>query len=341
MADERRMNERLNRADWLFLAVCAAVVAVALFVVINWFSVAFPEASIDFRYDRTSSLRVAAPIVAAQRLDLGGMKHTATFAVDENAKTFLERSLGLKKASDTMRREVRLWWWSHRWFRPLQEEEYRVDVAPTGEIVGFSDKIPEDRALPSADMTAARMTAEAFLTRAGVKLADLQLVAQSERRLPKRLQRIFTWDSQSVHPAGAPYRYAVTVDGDRVGSYTQRVHVPDDWKRQYRELRSKNILAGNIDSVFMIITGIAAVVIFVVRLLRGDLALRMLLTVGAIAVVLVTGVALNSYPGALADYDTTTSFPAFIAQFSFLAVLQGVGVAMLLIVIVGSGEVLY
>ena len=53
------MNERLNRADWLFLAVCAAVVAVALFVVFNWFTAAFPEASIDFRYDRASSLRNA------------------------------------------------------------------------------------------------------------------------------------------------------------------------------------------------------------------------------------------------------------------------------------------
>jgi membrane protease YdiL (CAAX protease family) len=335
------VNERLNRGDWLFIAVCIAVAAVALFVVFNWFSEAFPEASIDFRYDRAGSLRIAAPLLAAQRIDLRGLKHTATFATDDNAQIFLERSLGLKKASAMMRREVRLWWWSHRWFRPLQEEEFRVDIAPTGEIVGYSDKIPEDRALPSPDATGARAIAEAFLGRAGAKLADLQLVAQSERRLPRRMQRIFTWDSQSVHPAGAPYRFTVTVDGDRVGSYAQRVHVPDEWQRQYGEMRSKNILAGNIDLVFLIITAVAAVAIFVIRLLRGDMPLRMLLGVGAISVVLVTGVAVNSYPGALADYDTTTSFAAFIAQFGVFAVLQGIGVAMLLIVIVGSGEVLY
>src|SRR6059036_2982621 len=99
------MNERLNRGDWLFLAVCAAVVAVALFVVVNWFSEAFPEASIDFRYDRASSLRVAEPLLAAQGLDLRGMKHTATFSGDDNARIFLERSLGLAKASAIMRRE--------------------------------------------------------------------------------------------------------------------------------------------------------------------------------------------------------------------------------------------
>src|SRR6266550_3262797 len=125
------MNERLNRADWLFLAVCAAVVALSLFVVVNWFSEAFPEASIDFRYDRASSLRVAQPMIDALHADVRGMKHTATFDGDEGARIFLERSLGLAKASTIMRRDVRLWWWSHRWFRPLEEEEFHVDVAPT------------------------------------------------------------------------------------------------------------------------------------------------------------------------------------------------------------------
>ena len=94
-----RVNERLNRADWLFLAVCAAVVAVALFVVFNWFGEAFPEASIDFRYDRASSLRVAAPLLGAQRVDVRGLKHTATFSGDDNTRIFLERSLGLAEAS--------------------------------------------------------------------------------------------------------------------------------------------------------------------------------------------------------------------------------------------------
>src|SRR5204863_4832094 len=102
------MNARLNRSDWTLIGVCLAVVAASLFVVFNWFSAAFPEASIDFRYDRTSSLRVAQPLLAAYGLDLRGMKRTATFSGDDTARIFLERSLGLDKASAIMRREVRL-----------------------------------------------------------------------------------------------------------------------------------------------------------------------------------------------------------------------------------------
>ena len=334
-------GERLTHRDWILIAVCAAIAAVSLFVIFNWFNAAFPEASIEFRYDRNGSVPLAEAVLARQGIDARGMKHSAIFDGDDTAKIFLERSLGLARANNILRRDVRLWWWRNRWFRPLQEEEFEVQIAPTGEVVGFTQKIPEARALPATDVAAARNAAERFLTGNGIKLADLQLVAQSERQLPRRTQRIFTWESQSIHPAGAPYRHEVKVDGDGVSDYSQRIRVPDDWLRGYRELRSKNFLAGNIDIVFFILTMIAVVVVFIVRLLRGDIRPRMLIAIAITSVVLMTGVALNSLPLDLARYPTTISYPAFLAQIIIFAVLQGVGYAMLLVVIVGSGEVLY
>ena len=330
---------RLTRSDWIFIATCVAIAALSVFVVLNWFTRVFPEASIDFRYDRDSSRSIAEPLVAAR---VGGMKHTAVFDGDDQAKIFLERTLGLARATPVMRSEVRLWWWHHRWFRPLQEEELAVDVAPTGEIVGYDDTIPEARALPSPDVAGARRIAEAFLGRARVNLADLQLVSQSERRLPQRMQRIFTWESQSVHPAGTAYRHVVTVDGNRVGSYRQKLRVPDQWSRSYEELRSKNGLAGLIDSVLLLVTGICIIVVFVVRLLRGDVRLRFAGGIFLATFVLAAGVALNSFPSALASYSTTSSYSAFLAQFVLLRmVLWGIGVGIFLVVVAGAGEVMY
>ncbi|HYS55018.1 MAG TPA: CPBP family intramembrane glutamic endopeptidase [Thermoanaerobaculia bacterium] len=336
------MNERLTRRDWTLIGVCCGVVALSLFIIFNWFYAAFPEASIDFRYNRDSSLPIARMVIEAQRIDIRDYKHAAVFDGDEIAKIFLERTLGLSNANRIMRREVRIWWWRHRWFRPLQEEEFLIDVAPTGEIVSFLDRIPEDRALPAIDPIAARRAAEAFLARIGVKLPDLQLVAQSERALPNRVQRIFTWDSQSIHPAGAPYRHTITVDGDRVSKYEQRVRVPDQWQRDYHEMRSKNLLAGQVDSVLFIITMVAAVVIFITRLLRGDVHVRLLIGIAIASLILVGGTTLNSLPIAIAGYDTNTSYAAFLTRFVILNVIGGgIGVAMLLAVSVGSGEVLY
>ncbi len=210
------MRELLDRRDWTFLVVCGVVLAVSLLIVLNYFSSAFPEASIEFRYDRDSSIAIAERVVREQGIDARGMKHSAIFDDDDNAKIFLERSLGLDRAGAIMRQDVHLWFWHHRWFRPLQEEEFAVDVAPTGEIVSFSHKFPEDRAMATPDVTVARGIAEAFLARNGVPIASLQLVSQSERKLPRRLQRIFTWESKAIHPAGAPYRYNLVVDANAV-----------------------------------------------------------------------------------------------------------------------------
>jgi membrane protease YdiL (CAAX protease family) len=336
-----RIGDPLNKSDWTLIGVCVAVAAICLFIIFNWFTAAFPEASIDFRYDRNASAAIAEQVLAEQHIDVRGMKHAAVFDGDDNAKIFLERSLGLTRANGVMRREVRAWWWRNRWFKPLQEEEFQVDVAPTGEIVSFTDVIPENRPLPAIDIAAARQMADAFLARRHVNLADLQLVSQSERQLPHRVQRIFTWESHSIHPAGAPYRHVVTVDGNRVSSYAQRLRVPEAWQRNYEELRSKNRLAGNADLVFLALTMVAVVAIFIIRLLRGDVRVRLVIGIAIVSVVLMTGVALNSYPIALAGYDTTTSYAAFLTQMFVGAVLQGVGVGMLLVVIVGAGEVLY
>jgi membrane protease YdiL (CAAX protease family) len=330
-------RQRLSSGDWRSIALWIVLAAIAIAVIARYFSSAFPEASIDFKVDRRASQAVAEKLVRAQGIDVRAMKHAARFESDDQARIFLERSMGLARANRVMRDEVRLWSWHHRWFQPLVEEELSVDVAPTGEIIAFLHRIPEER--PAGGRRVAG--APAFLQSIGVNPDKLVLVEQSERRLPRRVQRIYTFESKAIRPAGAAYRHTVTIDDGVVTSYSQRVKVPDAWQRAYRELRSKNGAAGAIDSVLMIVMMLAAVVIFIVRLRRGDLPLRFLLGIGIVSVILVGGVKLNELPAQLAYYDTTTSYPAFLGTLLFGALIDCVGTAMVLIVICGAGEVLY
>jgi membrane protease YdiL (CAAX protease family) len=328
-------RQRFSAKDWRAIAVSLALAALSIVVIARYFSSAFPEASIDFKVDRKASRAIAEKLVHAQGIDLTGMKHAASFESDGRARVFLERAIGLERANRVMRADVRVWSWRHRWFRPLVEEEISVEVAPTGEIVAFTHKLPEERAVAGYTPPAV------FLRSIGTNLADLTLVEQSQRRLPKRVQRIFTWESKSIRPAGATYRHSVTVDGNLVTSYSQRLKVPDAWLRAYREMRSKNAAAGSVDLILMIATMLAAVVVFIVRLRRGDLSLRFLFGIGIISVVLVGGVSLNNLPGQLAYYDTTTSYPAFIGSMILWSAIECLGTAMLLMVVCGAGEVLY
>jgi hypothetical protein len=371
-------RDPLNRTDWRLIAICVAVVAGSLFIVFNWFTAAFPEASIEFKFDRESSLPVAAALLRDLHVNASGAKHTATFTTDDDARIFLERSIGLQHTREVTKRDVRLWSWHHRWFKPLQVEEWGVDVAPTGEIIGYSDKLLDEDRVPDVDAATARTIAENFVqnvgrasarqitdvgrasarqiagvgpasarqtvdnSRAEARPTSLVLVSTSERRLPHRTQRIYTWESQSVHPGGAPYRTIVTVDGNRVTSFSQRLHVPDAWNRSYSDLRSKNALAANVDTVFLIITVICIVIVFVDRLRRGDVPINTLLGFAAVAFILTICTGLNSFPLALADYDTTQSYSLFLARFAILEViLPAFGETMFLIVLIGAGEALY
>jgi membrane protease YdiL (CAAX protease family) len=335
------MREKLTRNDWLFIAVCLLVAGASLFVILNWFQAAFPEASLDLKVDRQSSLKVAEPLLRAQRVPTASLEHATTFESDDGSRIFLERTIGLKRENEEVRRGVHLWAWHHRWFKPLQEEEWQIDVAPTGEITGWLDKLPEDVVVPDVDLPAARGLAEGFLRTVRVNLADIQLVATSERRLPHRMQRIFTWESKSLRPGGAPYRTVVTVDGNRVTKFTQGLKIPDAWLRQYGELRSKNSLAGGIDTIFLAITMISALVVFIIRLRRGDTPIPLLLAVGGVTTVLMLGVSVNSFPATLANYDTASSYPAFIAWTLAGSLISAIGAGMFLIVLTGAGEPLY
>src|SRR5688572_24220757 len=202
-------NRRLSRNDWTLIAVCLALTALSVAVIVRYYNAAFPEASIDFRYDRSSSRPIAEKLVASQRFDTRGMKHATHFDSDYTARIFLERSLGLERANRVMRDDVRVWYWHHRWFRPLQEEEISVDVAPTGEIVAFTHTIPEERAIHDDGGLRARRYTDEFLRRIGVGTETLRLISTSERKLPKRVQRIYTWESIAIRPANAPYRHTV------------------------------------------------------------------------------------------------------------------------------------
>lgn len=334
---ENGHRQRLSQDDWITIAVCVAIVLASVAVIVRYFDAAFPQASIEFKVDRNTSRPIAERLLQARGIDVRQMKHAARFDSDDEARIFLERSLGLEAANRVMAEDVHVWAWHQRWFRPLVEEEISVDVAPSGQIVGFRHVIPEDRAAPPPSTT----PPVEFLKSIGVNAGALNLIDQSERRLPKRVQRIFTWESTSIRPAGAQYRHVVTVDGDRVTSYTQSLKVPDTWKRAYEEMRSKNRAASRVDVLLNAALMIGAVVVFIIRLRRGDLPLRFLFGIGLACILLVGGSAINEMPAQLAYYDTTTSYPAFVGTMAFNAAVQSVGMAMLLIVICGAGEVLY
>ena len=147
------MQDRLRASDYRFIAICLALLGASTWFSVRNFYRAFPEASIDFRVNRSDAQTLAARFLEQRNYAVNGYRQASRFDFDDQAKTFLEREAGLERANRIMGSRVRLWRWSYRWFRPLQKEEYRVDITPAGEFVGFEHQIAEETPRPPRSAT--------------------------------------------------------------------------------------------------------------------------------------------------------------------------------------------
>ncbi|MGH9395539.1 MAG: CPBP family intramembrane glutamic endopeptidase [Terriglobia bacterium] len=336
------MPVKLRARQYIIIAVAAAVAAVSLAIGLRYFSHAFPEATLHLRVNRSGSKRIAQDFLAARGFRLAGYKHAAAFQYDDMTKLYLERTQGLARMDQLTSGPVHLWRWTHRWFRPQQKEEFRVDVTPAGQVVGFEHEIAEATAGANLDQDQARSVAESFLAQVMKRdLGGLEFLEAERVKRPARTDYTFTWKQKSVNLGEGSLRIEVDIDGNQVAGTSEFVKVPESWTRGYQKIRSHNDAAQEVDQVFWILLSLAMLIILVRRLRDRDVRLRLSITLGAVAAVLAFLSQINDFPLAKFSYSTTDSFSSFLTSYMFMAVLGAVGVGALIFLVVASSEPVY
>ncbi|HEY3296411.1 MAG TPA: type II CAAX endopeptidase family protein [bacterium] len=335
---------RLNRKDGLFITVCLIILVAGLLVGLRYFKQAFPEAAVDFRYDRGQTREMAQAYL--QSLDLAppqGYHAASRFSYDDDAKTYLEKELGVDSARRYLGHPVRLWYWQHRWFRPSTKEEFRVYVTPEGEVVQLLHEVEEQA--PGADLAEhdARVIAERFLF-GPMKQDSTKLIFLEAQRTgrPHRSDWAFTYKAVGIEPVkGSDYRYTVGLIGDRIGSYSEFLHVPQAWEASFERLRSYNTMAGSLDGIGLLLTAVAMVVVVFQRLRRRDIHWRTAVTFGVICAVLVLLNHINEIPLTLYSYDTTTSWSGFWTSTILSGILSAIGMGLAIMLMTAAAETVY
>jgi len=336
------MAVKLEARDYRVILIAVAAAAVSLIIGVKYFSHAFPEASLALRVNRADSRPIAERYLAARGFNLSGYRHTAIFSYDDQAKIYLERTQGLAKMNQLTRGPIHLWRWSHRWFKPQQKEEFRVDVSTQGQVVGFDHEIPDTAPGASLVPEQARQIAEQFLQNTMHRdLSDLEFLDSESEKRPARVDYSFIWKQKSVDLGDGSYRIEVDIDGDQVAGYSEFVKIPDQWLRDYRSLRSRNISAQLVDEVFFILLSLAMLVILVRRLRDRDVPLRMAVAFGLVAAGLYFLGELNSFSLSQFGYSTTDSHSSFIAGYFLDAVLSSLGIGAFIFLIVAAAEPVY
>jgi membrane protease YdiL (CAAX protease family) len=336
------MSQALTSSDRRVIAIAIVVAGISLAIGVKYFSHAFPEAAIQFRVNRNDSTPLATRFIADRGWNVSRYRHAAVFDYDDNAKVYLERTQGLARMNALTRGPVHLWHWSHRWFKPQQIEEFRVDVTPAGQVVGFDRELPETAPGANLDAAAARAIAEKFLGDVMHRdMANLEFVDSVSQKRPARTDYSFTWKQKDVDLGDGSLRVETEVDGDAVGSYREYVKVPEGWTRDYEKLRSRNTAANVVDEVPWILICIAGLVLLIQRLRRRDVPIYLALGFALVAGVLYFLGQLNMFSQAEFGYRTTDSYSSFLSGYVVDNLLVALAFAALIFLLVASTEPIY
>jgi len=337
-------GDRLTGSDKRALLLWVAAGILGLLFAYKYFFHAFPEASVNFQVSREEASARAQKFVASLGENVSGYKSSIIFDVDEDAKVYLERQLGLQVANRLMSSELNIWYWEVRFFKPQQEEEFRVRVSPSGQIVGYEHKIEEARAGASLDRTKAQSEAQNYLSaRLGMDLRGWDVLpeeANSNKR-PNRTDWSFTWEKHGFRAKDAPYRLQVTLQGDGIGGSEEILKVPEAWQRSYQRLRSGNDTLALLFTVPYIALLAAAVWLGIKFTKQGVTRWRGAILLGLVVAALLFLQNLNDWPLWGASYNTNDSYSTFLAGRLALALLVSVLTALTVTLVLPAAEPLY
>jgi len=337
-------GDRLTSSDKRALLLWVAAGILGALFAYKYFFRAFPEASVNFQVSREEALRRAQKFVTGLGENAGGHQSTIVFDVDDRAKVYLERQLGLQQANKLMSSELNIWFWDVRFFKPQQEEEFRVRVSPAGQIVGYGHKIEESRTGASLDRATAQSTAQNYLrAKLGLDLSTWDLLpeeANSNKR-PNRLDWEFTWEKHGFRAKDAPYRLQVTLQGDKVGGSEEFLHVPEAWQRSYQELRASNLFYNQIAIIPYILLLGSALWVGITLTKHGQTSWSGAIKLGVIVAALFFLMGLNEWQFTRASYDTHDPYSGFVLLRLGIALLSALGTALMVTLVLPGGEPLY
>ncbi len=342
--------ERLGARDLRVLLIWILAGALGVGVAWRYFFQAFPEASIHFEVTRDQALGIARQFLSQQHASLDGYKSTIIFSVDDTAKTYLERTVGLEQANQLISTKVNAWYWEARFFRPEQKEEFRVEVSPSGRLVGFEHIVEESRAGAWLDREAALSIARNFLrTQDASRFAAFDYLPEeansTESTSHNRIDWSFAWELHGFHvpdsAQGAPYHLRVGLQGDQISSLDEFLKVPETWTRDYAKLRSANTTITNFAIIpFMLLLGGAFWVIYELSR-RGVLRWSGSLWLGLVFAILFFLMTVNRWPILRSGYDTNSSYSSWTVEQIVLAALLGIFQGLLVTIPFAPGEPLY
>src|SRR3990167_7832778 len=313
------------------------------------FKKALPQAGVDIEVLKQESNKIASEYLAGIGVDTESFKKATILYGDAEAEIFLQRTWGVEKLNQELKKDedLNLWSYETRFFKPLEKEEYLVSTNLNGKVIGLSHSI--DDSVSGAKLTkdeAYKIVSDFAKGELGVNIGDYAEKDYSDKKLDSRTDHEFQFEipnsqidwSQTSEIKGSK-RISFSVMGDKVEGYGNFVYIPEEFQRSQDQTNSNGDLYELIAGFFALLFGILAIVTLFKRYKSDDLKPRYFLIISAFLITLTIFSILNSgLDNIYFSYETTEPWSNFLTT-SVIAYVIGLGLLPLGILIMGlTGE---
>jgi hypothetical protein len=341
----------MDRERFSLETIIYVIIGLIFFAIfVSFYRAAFPSASIRLEVTKGEAKEIATEFMKTQDFDLSGYNNAEIFGVNGTGAVFLQQTQGMERANEMMDGEVPIWRWQCRWFRSGEKEEFWLYVDPSGEVISFSHAIEEDKAGATITQEEAEELAKDFLTEvAGLDLSVYERVEASTKKLSNRTDHHFewklkgfeiTWKEQDPEAGTGTIRATVNIQGDKLGSFSRYFKPPELFSRDYQKTMAQGTLLGIISLVLMFLTGVAALVVFIVKYKQGKLRWSFALGAGLLIVVLFLLLSINNIPLLKMGYQTAMGYGVYIGIMIALAFMGALVYCAFILFTGASGDAL-
>ncbi|MBT4497350.1 MAG: CPBP family intramembrane metalloprotease, partial [Gemmatimonadetes bacterium] len=279
-----------------------AAVIVAVFASLLFLEVERPLQQVDFALTSDEARQKA-----IEHLQASGTQpdtfHVAVFQQhqpDGDAIKYILERASIDRVNQYYTQDLRASLWMVRFFRPLQKEEFWVEVDPqNGEIYSVRHLLDEDA--PGADLEEeeARIIAEEHMRAYGLDPDAFELKQSSSEKLDARRDHRFIWEAREGDPRNLDelhFRCEVRIAGDQPVALRRHFKLPEAWQRERDESTTLQATLGGLRIALIVAVALHLLYLLIRQVRSGGISWLSLIKIGTLAGLVVMLGFLNSLP---------------------------------------------
>lgn len=218
--------------------------------------------------------KIATQFLEDRDIDLTGFRPTVDFdrGLNTSAANYMAHHVGIEELNELY--QERFWHkpaWSVLFSKPLDEEQYAVNVRVDGTVVDFLHWLAEDAPGENLSESEAIELAEDYIrSLENVRLGDYELVENSSLKRSGRTDHWLAWEDRSEQIGEAHYRISLEIQGDEVNDFDHYLDIPDEWFRERNERGLKELM-GSAVALILAVCVFAFALFLIVYVLRRRL----------------------------------------------------------------------